>query len=119
MSISAVSLDRVALPALVSQLLADGADVARAEVRLAKAKLTTRLAAVKTAAILLVAAALLAILGLIGLVVGCVMALATLIGPGWAGLVVFAVLIVVAAALGWLGVRQLSTPPRAIVETAS
>ena len=109
---------RIALPALVAQLAEDAKTSAQAEIRLAKAKAVAKFAAVKSGAILLVVAAILLLLALIGLVVGCVMALATLIGPGFAGLVVFLVLAVVAGLFAWLGIRQISTKPEAVAEKA-
>jgi uncharacterized membrane protein YdbT with pleckstrin-like domain len=110
---------RVALPALLAQLAEDAKASAQAEIRLAKAKATAKFAAVKSGAILFAVAAMLALLGLIGLVVGCVMALATLIGPGFAGLVVFLVLLVLAGLFAWAGIRQLSTTPQAVTEKAA
>lgn len=107
-------MSRVTIPALVSQLLHDGVDLARAEVRLARARLTIKLAEVKVGAIFLAAAALVAFLGLIGLVVGVVMALATLVGPGLAGLIVLVVALLIAGVLGWLGAKRLSAKPEPI-----
>lgn len=107
-------MSKITLPALVAQLAQDGLDVARAEVRLVKARLSIRLSEAKTGLIFLAAAALLALLGLIGLVVGLVGALATLVGPGLAGLIVMLAFLAVAGLLGWLGARRLSAKPEPI-----
>lgn len=112
-------MDRVSVPALVTQLLHDGVDLVRAEVRLAKARAGAKLAEVKVGAIFLAAAALIAFLGLIGLVVGLVMALATLVGPGFAGLIVLVVALLIAGVLGLLGAKRLSAKPQPITAPAA
>lgn len=108
--------ERLPLTGLAAQLVRDGKAVAQAEFKLARTKLTLRISAAKTGAILLVAAVVIALLALIALTVGLMMALATLIGFGFAALVTCAVLLIVAAVIGWLGLRQLSTKPHAMVE---
>ncbi len=110
-------MNRIALPGLVAQLLQDGAAVARAEVALVKARITTRVAAARTGLILFAAAGLVALLSLIGLVTGLVMALATLVGPGFAGLIVLVVGLLIAGLLGWIGAGQLSAKPEPVVES--
>lgn len=109
-------MSKVTIPALVSQLLSDGTAVVRAEVQLFKARVTTRIAAAKTAAILLVAAAIVAIVSLIGLVMGVVLALSPVVGPAWAGVIVLVVGLVIAGVLAFLGARQFSTKPVATAE---
>ena len=112
-----VGVSRIALPGLVTQLLQDGAAVLRAEVALVKARVATRLEAAKTGLILFAAAALVALLSLIGLIVGLVLALAPLVGALLAGLIVLIVGLSIAGVLGWLGARQLSSRPEAVTET--
>ena len=99
------------IPALAAQLLEEGTAVARAELRVVKARVGARIAAAKTAAILFAAAAILALLGLIGFVVGCVLALSRVMNPVLAGLVGLVVTLLIAAILGWIGARSLSAKP--------
>lgn len=104
-------MNRIALPGLIAQLLQDGVAVARAEIRLGKARVTSRLVAARTGLILLVIAGIVALLSLIGLVVGLVMALAEVVNPALAGLIVMAVGLAIAGVFGWLGARRLSGRP--------
>jgi type III secretory pathway component EscS len=110
-------VSRIAIPGLVAQLLQDGAAVVRAEIALFKARATTRLAAAKTGLILFAAAAVVAIVSLIGLVTGLVMALAELVNPAIAGLIVLIVGLLIAGILGWIGAAQFASKPEAVVET--
>lgn len=103
-----------AIPQLVTQLLHDGVALARAEVQLAKSRVSVRLAAAKSGIIYLAAAALVAVLALIGLVVGIVLALTPLVGGLLAGLIVLAVGGALAGVLGWLGIRRLTAKPDAV-----
>jgi hypothetical protein len=66
---------------LVGRLIDEGREVARTEVNLYKQIALRRSAKAKSGLILVVAAGLIALLAGIGLVVGLIMALATLIGP--------------------------------------
>ncbi len=109
-------MSRIALPGLVAQLLQDGAAVLRAEVTLFRTRVATRLAAAKTGLILLAAAGVVALVSLIGLVTGLVMALAGLVGPAFAGLIVLVVGLLIAGVLGWIGAAQLTSRPEAVAE---
>lgn len=109
-------MTRVTIPGLVSQLMQDGMAVARAEAGLLRAKISRRVAAARAGVILLIAAALVALLSLVGLVVGCVLALATLVGPGFAGLIVLLVGLIIAGILGWFGAGQLSAKPQPSID---
>lgn len=75
---------------LVARLIADGRDVASAEVNLYKQIALYRVGKAKTGAIALAAGGFLAFAGLIAALVGLVMGLADWIGPVGAGLVVLA-----------------------------
>jgi hypothetical protein len=66
---------------LVGRLIDEGREVARTEVNLYKQIALRRSAKAKSGLVLVVAAGLIALLAGIGLVVGLIMALATLIGP--------------------------------------
>lgn len=93
---------------LVSQLVEDTRDVVRTEVALVKAKVDERVTAYKGAAIYLGAAAVLVLEALGALLVGLILTLATLIGPGWATLIVVGLVFAVAGALAYLGVKKLA-----------
>ena len=69
---------------LVTQLVDDARGLASAEVALVKARVGERASAYRNAAIFFVVAGVLALAGLIALLVGLILSLATLIGPGLA-----------------------------------
>jgi uncharacterized membrane protein YqjE len=106
----AVHLSDDSVPELVGRLVEDTRGVVSAEVELYKAKLSERVAAYKSAAIFFGAAGVLALLAGIGLVVGLIMTLASLIGPGLATLVVVGALFALAAVLGLIGRGKLVPP---------
>lgn len=95
------------LPELVSRIVDDAKEVARAEVALVKAQALAKVAGYRTAAALFVAAYLVSVAALIALVVGLVLTLAPRVGPGWATAIVVAATFAVAGLLGWLGWRRL------------
>lgn len=96
------------IPELLSTLVDDAKAAAQAEVRLRKARLADRVAAYKTAAIFFVVAGVLALAALIALLVGAILSLATLIGPGAATLAVVGIVLVVAAILALIGKARLA-----------
>jgi hypothetical protein len=100
--------DRKPLPDLAHQLTHDALALVHAEAVLARVRAAPQIAAAKIALGLIGAAAVLALLASIGLIVGLLMALATLVGPGFAGLIVAGTGLFVALLMGWLGIRQLS-----------
>ncbi len=77
---------------LFGRLMDDGRTLARAEVNLYKQVALRRVAKARTGIILLAAGAVLGLSALTALIIGCVLALATLIGPLAAGFAVAAVL---------------------------
>ncbi len=96
------------IAALVSQLVDDARGLAGAEVALVKARVGERVAAYRNAAVFFVIAGVLALAALIALLVGLIMSLATLIGPGLAtAAVVFGVL-ALAAVLAIIGKGRLT-----------
>lgn len=100
---------------LVGQLIDDARGLAHAEVALVKARVGERANAYKNAAVFFVAAGVLALAALIALLVGAILALATLVGPGIAtGIVVIGVL-AIAGILALIGKSRLARP----VETAA
>lgn len=93
---------------LVHRLLTDGRDYAQAEVALYKAKAGERISAYRSAAIFFAVAAVLALSSVTALLIGLIMTLATLIGPGWATLTVVVGVLVVAGVLGLIGKAKLA-----------
>jgi hypothetical protein len=87
---------------LVGKLIDEGREVARTEVNLYKQIALRRSARAKSGLVFVVAAGILGLLAGIGLVVGLIMALATLIGPLLATLAIVAMLGVAA----WLLLRS-------------
>lgn len=98
-------LEDAGIGELIGQLTEDAKDYARAEVDYFKAVAQAKVAEVKGAAIAAVLALALALAAAIGLIVGAILTLATLVGPGWATLIVVGVSLVIAALLGWTAAR--------------
>lgn len=96
---------------LFQQLIEDGREVARTEVALQKAKLQVRVDRYRTAAIWFAVAGVLALAALIALLVGLILALATLIGPLGATAVVCGVVLAIAAISALLGRNRLAERP--------
>lgn len=93
-------------PELVSRVVDDAKEVARAEVDLVKARAAAKLAGYRGAVALFAAAGLVGLLALIGLVVGLILTLSQYLGAGWATLIVVGALLAVAGLLGWLGSQR-------------
>lgn len=93
-------------PELVSRVVDDAKEVARAEVDLVKAQAVAKLAGLRAAAILFATAGLLVVAAFIGLVVGLILTLAQYLGAGWATVIVVGLAIGLAALLAWLGSRR-------------
>lgn len=93
---------------LVSQLAGDAREAAQAEVALVKAKAAFAVTRYKWAAVYFGAAAVLGLAGLIALLVGLIMSLATLIGPGFATLAVVLAVFAAAGVLALMGKAQLT-----------
>lgn len=106
----AIHLSDESVPELVGRLVDDTRGLVSAEVELQKAKLAERVSAYKTAAIFFAAAGVLGFCALIALLVGLIMTLATLIGPGFATLVVVIVVLTVAGGLAMIGRGKLAKP---------
>jgi hypothetical protein len=107
------------LPTLLRRLIEDARNVARAEIRLFKAR-AFDLVRRSRIAILLLIVALLAVQGaVVALMVGLVLQLAPMVGAAWAGVIVMAVLLFIAGLLAWSALRQFSAPASAPSETAA
>ncbi|WP_254606365.1 phage holin family protein [Sphingomonas bacterium] len=103
--------DGLPFPALVGRLVDDLQGVARAEVAVYKAKAAERANAYKGAAIFFGIAAVLVLEAIGALLVGLILTLATLIGPGWATLLVVGVVLAAAVALAFVGKARLAPAP--------
>lgn len=106
----AVKLSDESVPELVGRLVDDTRGLVSAEVELYKAKLSERVAAYRTAAIFFAAAGVLGLCALIALLVGLIMTLATLIGPGFATAAVVLVVLTIAGILALIGRGKLARP---------
>lgn len=93
---------------LVSQLVDDARGLASAEVALVKARVGERVTAYKSAIVFFAIAGVLALAALIALLVGAIMALATLIGPGLATAAVVIAVLVIAGILALVGKSRLA-----------
>lgn len=96
------------IPHLVSQLASDARDVAQAEIALAKARAGYAVTRYKAAAIRFAIAGVLGLAALIALLVGLILSLATLIGPGWATAAVIGVTLLIAGIFALSGKSALS-----------
>ncbi len=106
-------VDELPLPALVSRLIDDAREVAQAEVAVYKAKAAERAQAYKGAIVFFAIAGVLVLEALGALLVGLIMTLATLIGPGWATLIVVGIVVALAGLLGFIGKGRLAPVPGA------
>jgi len=93
---------------LVTQLVDDARGLASAEVALVKARVGERASAYRNAAIFFVVAGVLALAGLIALLVGLILSLATLIGPGLATAAVVLGVFAIAGVLAIVGKGRLA-----------
>ncbi|HEU0045135.1 phage holin family protein [Sphingomonas sp.] len=93
---------------LVHRTIDDAREFAHAEVALYKAKAAERANAYKNAAIFFGAAATLALSAITALLVGLILTLATLLGPGWATLIVVVGTFIIAGILAMIGKGKLT-----------
>lgn len=98
-------LEEAGIGELIGQLTEDAKDYARAEADYYKALAQVKMAELKGAAIAAALALALALAAAIGLVVGAILTLATLVGPGWATLIVVGISLLVAGLLGLAAAR--------------
>ena len=107
------------LSTIVGNLVDDTRELAKAEIALTKAKVGERVAAYKNAVIFFAVAGVLALCALIALLVGLIVSLATLIGPGFATAAVVIGTLVIAAVLGMIGKGKLAKPAALLTDSAS
>lgn len=93
---------------LIHRAVDNARELAQAEVALIKAKVSERVGAYESAAIFFGIAGVLVLAALIALLVGLIMTVATLVGPGWATAIVVAVTLVIAAVFGLIGKGKLA-----------
>lgn len=103
-----VEQDEAPIGEIVGRLIDQGKDYARAEVGLAKAIATAKADAFKLPALLLAAALLFIIGGVVTLCIAIAMALATVIGPLIGGIVASLVAFGIAAGLALIAKSKLS-----------
>ena len=103
--------DEPPLGELVSRLIDQGKGYARAEVGLAKAIASAKVDAIKLPAIMLTAAVLFVIAGVVVFCMTIALALATLIGPLAGGLVATVIAFGIAGLLAFIAIRKLSAKP--------
>ena len=94
--------------ALVHRAIEDARGLAQAEIALVKAKAGERLTVWKAAAICFAVAGVLALAALIALLVGLILTLAPLVGPGGAPAIVGGATLLIALVLGLIGKGRLS-----------
>lgn len=97
------------LASIVSRLATETKSLATAEVAVYKAKFGETASAYKSAAMFFAVAGVLALAALIALLVGAILTVATLVGPGWATAIVVVAVLAVAAILAMIGKSKLQT----------
>ncbi|WP_200916136.1 phage holin family protein [Sphingomonas sp. Leaf20] len=97
------------LTEVVGRLAAETRALAGAEVAVYKAKFGETASAYKSAAMFFAVAGVLGLAALIALLVGAILTLATLVGPGWATVTVVGVVLVLAGILAMIGKSKLQT----------
>lgn len=111
MPLGDADLNHATIGELVHQLAADGREFATAEMEVAKAKALEKVNRYKTAGIFFAVAATLAMSALTALLVGLILTVATLVGPGWATLIVIGATLALAGILALIGKGRLAPNP--------
>jgi fatty acid desaturase len=102
-----VPTSRPSVPELFARLIADVRAWVQAEIALLKSRSGALVSSLRAAIFLITAAAVLATVGLFAMAIGLIMALATVIGPAWATVIVVVTLFTLAALFGWLGWKRI------------
>lgn len=97
------------LASIVSRLAGETRTLATAEVAVYKAKFGETATAYKSAAMFFAIAGVLALAALIALLVGAILTVATLVGPGWATAIVVVAVLALAGILAMIGKSKLQT----------
>jgi hypothetical protein len=98
----------VSVGTLVQQLVGDAREYAVAEVQLAKAKALAQVTRYKNAGVFFAVAGVLALAALVALLVGLILTLTPLVGPGFATLIVIGGSFGLAGILAWIGKGRLT-----------
>jgi hypothetical protein len=93
--------------ALLSRLVEDGKSFARAEIGYYRTLALTKLSEAAGGLVLGVLALVLALSAVTAMLVGLILTLATVVGPGFATLIVILATLAVAGLLGWLAYRHM------------
>lgn len=102
--------DQASVGTLVSQLASDARAFAQAEVDVVKAKALEKVGRYRTAVIFFAVAGVLAFAALIAMLVGLIETIATVLGPGYATLIVVGATFALAAVLAFIGKGRLAPP---------
>lgn len=92
---------------LIGRLVEDSKRYAHAEIGYYRTLAASKLGEAKHGLILGVAALVIALCAVTALLVGLILALATLVGPGWATLIVIVGALALSALLGWLAYKSI------------
>ncbi len=95
------------IPALVGRLIDDGEEFVRAELKLYRARVFSRLDRARNGIVLIVIALSLAQAVIVAALVGALILLRPEVGPAWSTAIVVLAGLALAGLLGWLAVRQL------------
>lgn len=106
--------DSESVSALVGRLVDDTRGLAKAELELAKARVGERVTSYRAAAIMFAVAGALGFAGLIALIIGLILSLATLVGPGLATAIVTLATFALAGVLAMIGKSKLAKPEREV-----
>ena len=105
-----IEVEERVICALVGSVVEDARALVSAEIELYKARIGERLAAYRGAVVLFAIAGTLGLCGFIALLVGLILSLATLIGPGLATAAVTLTVFAIAGVLAVLGKGRLAAP---------
>lgn len=97
------------LTSIVGRLAGETQALATAQVAVYKAKFGETASAYKSAAMFFAVAGVLALAALIALLVGAILTVATLVGPGWATAIVVVAVLALAGVLAMIGKSKLQT----------
>lgn len=93
--------------ALIGRLVEDGKAYARAELGYYRTLAASKLGEAKAGLMLGAAALVIALCSVTALLVGLILSLAPLVGPGWATLIVIVGALALSGLLGWLAYRHI------------
>ncbi len=97
------------LSSIVGRLATETKSLATAEVAVYKAKFGETASAYRSAAMFFAVAGVLALAALIALLVGAILTLAPLVGPGWSTVIVVVAVLALAGILAMIGKSKLQT----------